>query len=153
YARQYWVHGIATIQGLGTGFIDKVHTVDGTWYGSLDNATEVGDGVMLREEWDWPTGVGFFSVEGRSRVVFVGRSDRYTFDTTGLGFEIPTLSRTSIMAIEYLRGDLLVLTQIGQAYTLNPNPFADPRTFELAATFDVREAVPDRSLSYNGTCV
>jgi hypothetical protein len=152
-ARQYWVHALATIQGLGTGFIDKVHTVDGTWHGSLDNGTEIGNGLMLREEWDWPTGSGFFSVEGRSRVVFIGRSGRSTFDTTGLGFEIPTLSRTSIMAIEYLRGDLLVLTQIGQAYTLNPNPFADPATFELAVTFDVREAVPDRSLHYNGTCV
>jgi hypothetical protein len=152
-AGQYWVHGLATIRGIGTGFVDKVHTVDGTWHGSLNDGEEVGTGLMLRNTWAWPSGSGFFSVEGRSRVVFVGRGDRNTFDTTGLGFEIPTLSRTSIMAIENFLGNLLVLTQIGQAYVLNPSPFADPTTFELAVEFDVREAVPDQMLTYNGTCV
>lgn len=153
HAHQYFVHGNATVQGIGSGFIDKVHTVDGTWYGSLDDGKTVGDGLILRSKWAWETGIGFFSVEGRSRVVFVGRGQRNTFDTTGLGYEIPMLSRTSIMAIENYLGNMLILTQLGQVYVVSPNPFEDPATFELAVEFDVREVTPDQALIYNGTCI
>jgi YD repeat-containing protein len=154
--KQYWSqHGFAVAGIDGDGLITKVATWDGDYRGSLDNTDEYGDCVVLESPWAGASGEGLMVVFPRAKTVFFGKSGLVSFEQTGLNYNFDLKSNMPVQTMEVAGDKLVVITEANDIFSLSPIAagIADPRSFDQAITFNIRQFFRDTRYTYPFSCV